>query len=154
MKVPRLLLASLLLLGLGAPTALHAQEEREAATTPAPLEDFVRQVARLWSSGEVAALVEMMPEDNGFTLDTGAGIETANARHAAAALRALFDRSETLEADPVRVTVASSEPPSGFGEINWTFRARGAPGQQSRSIYVGARWGGRNWRITELRVMP
>lgn len=153
MIAPRALLAALLI-GLGAPTGLSAQESAEATPTkPAPLEDFVRHVARLWSSGEVAALVEMMPEDKGFTLDTGAG-ETGNARHAAAALRALFDRSETLEADPVRVTVSSAEPPSGFGEISWTYRARGAPGQQSRSVYVGARWGDSTWRITELRVMP
>ncbi len=144
------------LVGWGAaPPLLIAQEGLDSVpVAAAPLEEFVRQVAYLWSTGEVAALVEMMPEDSGFTLDTGVGMETANPRHAAAALRALFDRRETLGAEPIRVTVSSVEPPSGFGEIDWTYRSRGAPGHQSRSVYVGARWGGEVWRITELRVMP
>lgn len=153
MITARVLATALLFGAAAAPGTLRAQEEVEPAAA-APLEEFVLHVARLWSSGEVTALVAMMPEGSGFTLDTGAGMETGNPRHAAAALRALFDRSETLEADPVRVTVTRAEPPSGFGEISWTYRARGAPGQESRSVYVGARWAESAWRITELRVMP
>jgi hypothetical protein len=134
------------------PALLHAQEE--SGDRAAPLEEFVQRVARLWSTGEVAELVEMIPEGDRFLLDTGDGIETANTRHAAAALRALFSQKETLRASPVRVTVSSAEPVSGFGEISWTYRIRGAPGEELRSVYVGARWEDENWRIAELRIMP
>ena len=145
-----LLLAGML--ALIAPAPLAAQQD--LSERPAPLEEFVQRVARLWSTGEVADLVEMIPDDSRFMLDTGAGLETANTRHAAAALRALFAESETIRVSPIRVTVASTEPVSGFGEISWTYRARGAPGEESRSVYVGARWEGRDWRLTEVRIMP
>jgi hypothetical protein len=143
---PLLLLAACWM--YAAPGAARAQD------APAPLEPFVEQVARLWLSAEVGALVELLPADNRLLLDTGSGIEPANSRHAAAALRALFAERETIAARPARVTVASAQPPRGFFELAWTFRARGAPGEQSRSVYVAVLWEERGWRISELRLMP
>jgi hypothetical protein len=121
-------------------------------TTPS-LEAFVQQVARLWAAGDAGGLVELMPSDNRLLLDTGTGTEAANSRHASAALRALFSERETTAVRAVRVTVASSRPPQGFGEIAWTFRARGSPGDQTRNVYVAALWEAPAWRISELRVM-
>jgi len=118
-----------------------------------PLEDFVQHVASLWASGDVSSLVDLIPADNRVLLDTGSGSETANARHASAALRALFAERETLGARAVRVTVSSSRPPRGFGELAWAFRDRGAPGEQARSVYVAALREERGWRISELRIM-
>jgi hypothetical protein len=140
---------SVLMLGLLLPASAAAQDPPAA-----PLEAFVHQVARLWANGDVTALVALIPEESQLTLDTGAGIETANTRRAAAALRVLFADRQTADVSPARVTVSSSQPPRGFGELAWTFRLRGAPAEQSRSIYVGARWEPRGWRITELRLMP
>ena len=34
----------------------------------------------------------------------------------------------------------------GFGELVWTFRVRGAPGEQTRSVYVATRREGGDWR--------
>ena len=119
-----------------------------------PLETFVQEIVRLWEAADVQALVDLIAEEDQIILDTGTGIENANSRHAAAALRALFAESETVGARAVRVTLASTTPPRGFGEVAWTFRTRGAPLEQSRSIYVAAARQDAGWRITELRLMP
>lgn len=119
-----------------------------------PLEEFVQQVAWLWNMGDVAALVDLLPLRDRIVLDTGSGTETVQPRHAAAALRALFDSREGSAARAVRVTIAGGDPPRGFGELAWSFRARGAPTSQIRSVFVGAVWQGDAWRINELRVMP
>jgi hypothetical protein len=119
-----------------------------------PLEEFVQQVAWLWNMGDVAALVDLLPLRDRVVLDTGEGTETVNPRHAAAALRALFDARETDDAHAIRVTLAGGDPPRGFGQLVWSFRTRGAPTSQSRSVYVGAVWQESAWRIGELRIMP
>lgn len=132
---------------------VSAQAQIGPSGEPA-LEQFVQSVARHWSAADVTALLGLLPADNRVILDTGSGIETANERHAAAALRALFTESETVGARAVRVTLASTFPARGFGELSWTFRARGSRGEQSRSVYVATAWEDDGWRITELRLMP
>ena len=124
------------------------------AQAPAPLEQFVRRVAYLWEAKDVDALVDLMDGSDPVLLDAGRGSESVNPRHAAAARRALFSDRESVSVRPVRVTLSGGQPQRGFGELNWGFRARGAPGGQSRSVYVGAVWNGRGWRISELRLMP
>lgn len=126
----------------------------QATASEQPIEAFIQHVTRLWVAGDVAAIVELLPGSNRVLLDTGSGTESANDRHAAAALRALFASSETTGARPVRATLASASPSRGFGEVLWTFRSRGSPAEQSRSIYVAALFEEGAWRISELRVMP
>lgn len=118
-----------------------------------PLEQFVQQVAWLWNMGDVSALVDLLRQGDRVVLDTGGGTEAVTPRHAAAALRALFDGRETHGARVVRVTLSGGSPPRGFGELGWSYRSRGAPASQNRSVYVGAVWEGSGWRIGELRVM-
>jgi hypothetical protein len=139
------LLATLLLAGGGSPAAAQEAE--------APLEAFVAQVAGLWAARDVGGLVDLMPADNRLLLDTGSGTETVNSRHASAALRALFADRTTLRVRPVRITLASSRPARGFGELAWEFRGRGAPGEQSAAVYMGAVWEATGWKISELRIM-
>ncbi|MQA91157.1 MAG: hypothetical protein GEU90_13130 [Gemmatimonas sp.] len=117
------------------------------------LENFVEQVAGLWAEADVGALVALISEDDPIVLDAGNGTQSANSRHAAAALRALFAEHETIDARTLAVSMASTTPLRGFGEIAWTFRARGAPGEQSRSVYVAALQEDGSWRITELRLL-
>jgi hypothetical protein len=145
-KLAPLLAAFMLLFG-GAPPAAEAQ------SAETPLESFVMQVAGLWAARDVGALIDLMPADNRLLLDTGSGTETVNSRHASAALRALFADRTSVRVRPVRVTLASSRPPRGFGELAWAFRARGAPGEQSAAVYMGAVWEGSGWKISELRIM-
>jgi hypothetical protein len=148
MRLPALLLGMLLLSLAGVPPAAA---QRPGAT---PLGDFIKEVAYLWSGGDARALAELMPAEAQVLLDTGRGMEAVETRHAAAALRELFAGRESVSVRPVRVTVAGSRPPRGFGELAWSFRNRGAPGAQTGSVYVGVIWSDAGWRISELRLMP
>jgi len=132
---------------------LSAGRLQAQAETPG-LDSFLQHVVRIWSAGDVPALLELLPTDNRLLLDTGSGVETANARHAAAALRALFAEGETVGVRAVRATVASTTPMRGFGEMAWSFRPRGAPAEHARSVYIAILWEERAWRISELRIMP
>jgi hypothetical protein len=144
------LFALLLLTALAVQPATAGAQETPAA----PLEEFVQQVARLWLAGDAGRLVELIPGENRVVLDTGSGIENANGRHATAALRALFAERETTATRVSTVTLAGAQPPRGFGELVWTYRTRGAPVEQTRSIYVAALWEAGGWRISELRILP
>ncbi|MEX2572216.1 MAG: hypothetical protein WD737_13035 [Gemmatimonadota bacterium] len=149
MRALRALLPAVIATGL-----LHLPLYAQTTRPGVPLEDFVQEVARLWGDGDVGSLVGLLPAEDPLLLDAGSGIESANPRHAAAALRALFAAHETMGATAVRVTVSSTSPARGFGELAWIYRARGAPGEQSRSVYVAVLQEQGGWRITELRVMP
>ena len=141
--------ALLALLVAGAPRPLEAQP-----TDADELDGFIHELARLWLQEDVDALVDRTAASTPLLLDVGSGAQTSQGRHAAAALRELFDERETLAAAPIQVTVADTDRPSGFGHLSWVYRDRGAPGEQTRSLYVAvAREDGR-WTITELRLMP
>lgn len=124
------------------------------AQSPAPLEQFVRRVGSLWEAKDVDNLVDLVAESDPIVLDRGQGTERVNGRHAAAALRALFSDVESVSVRPAKATVSGGEPPRGFGELTWVYRTRGGPAAQTRSVYIGAVWDGRNWRISELRLLP
>lgn len=122
--------------------------------SPAPLEQFVRRVGYLWEAKDVDHLVDLVSESEPVLLDRGGGTERVNGRHAAAALRSLFADRESVAVRATKATVSGGQPVRGFGELTWVYRARGAPGEQTRSVYVGAVWDGRTWRISELRLLP
>jgi hypothetical protein len=124
------------------------------AQSPAPLEQFVRRVGYLWEAKDVDNLVDLVSQAEPILLNSGRGTEQVNSRHAAAALRALFSDVESESVRPVKVTVSGGQPVRGFGELFWVYRSRGVTDPQSRSVYVGAVWDGRNWRISELRLLP
>ena len=145
----RVSLAWLLLTFLVAASPASAQQAASA-----PLDRFIKEVAYLWSGSDVRALADLMPRETQVLLDTGRGIEAVDARHAAAALRSLFSDRESVSVRPMRVTLASSRPPRGFGELAWSFRGRTTSSSETRSVYVGAVWSDEGWRISELRLMP
>lgn len=151
MKIPRLSPVPAVLLAL---LAAAAPSPSSAQTPPASLGVFIDQVAGLWNETDVSGFLTLVRDDGRFLLDTGSGTETVNVRHAAAALRALFAERETVAAHVIRATVAGERPLSGFGEISWTFRGRGAPGEQARVIYVAVVHDAEAWRVTELRILP
>ena len=144
----RAFLALVFLLTLCAPRALAAQP------APAPLEGFVSSVARLWQRGDADALVELAPADGRIVLDLGSdGSGSVEGRHVAAALRRLFGERETVSVRSTQVTLSGGEPVRGFGQLTWVSRLRGVSDQQSSTVYIGAVWEGRGWKIRELRVL-
>jgi hypothetical protein len=136
------------------PAVLFLLVASPAAAQERSLQQFIQQAGQLWGDGDVAGLTNLVHGRGPLLLDTGAGTETVSKRNAGAALRALFNERETRSLRPVRVTLAGGTPPRGFGELSWTFRQRGAPAAQTRTVYVGASLEDGAWRLTELRVMP
>ena len=132
---------------------LIAQPVR-AQTAPESLGRFVATVAYLWSVGDAEGLTDLLPRDGQVLLDVGGGSEAVNARHAAAALRALFSDRQDASARPVRTNLSGGQPVRGFGEIVWAFRTRRVPIAQSRTVYIGAVWTGDAWHLSEIRLMP
>ncbi len=124
-----------------------------AARAEAELAAFVADAARLWAAGDAAAIAALLAAEGGVLLDPGVDAPSTQQRHAAAALRALFAAHESLTARVAATALAATDPPRGFGELVWTFRVRGAPGEQTRSVYVATRREGGDWRITELRLL-
>ena len=154
-RIERWLLVGALLpcLIAGALSAGYAQNS--SATVPrAPLETFVRQVARLWAMSEAGELTELAPADGRILLELGReGAEPVQQRHAQAALRAFFSEREHVSIRPLRVTVAGGEPMQGFGELAWTSRAHGVATPEIFTLYIGAVWEGDSWRVRELRLL-
>lgn len=138
-----------LLLVLVARSPLLAQEGNAAS-----LESFVERVTRLWGSGDAGGLARLAPTDGEVLLDVGEGrAGVVRGRHAAAALRALFEGRESVSVRPNRVALSDGDPAHGFGEIAWVFRSRGVSDPQNVILYVGAVRDGAEWRIRELRIL-
>jgi len=146
----RLLTIAVLAIALLLPAAPGAAQD---AAPVEPLERFVTQVARLWASGDAGALVDLAPSDARIVLEIGDIRGAVQLRHAAAALRGVFSDRETTGIRPNRVTLSGGSPPRGFGEIAWTSRSRGMSDAETATLYVGAVWESRGWRIRELRLM-
>ncbi|HEX8391378.1 MAG TPA: hypothetical protein VF665_03385 [Longimicrobium sp.] len=148
MKIVRLVSLFLPLIALVLlPRALAAQQ-------PAPLENFVANIARLWSRGDADAIVALAPEDGRIVLDlAGDGPGEVQERHASAALRGLFAERENVSVRPRQVTISGGSPVRGFGELTWVARPRGVSDTLSSIVYVGAVWEDGAWRLRELRVL-
>lgn len=149
MKTVRLIPFALALLAvLLWPRAAAAQQP------PAPLQNFIASVARLWADGNAEAIVELAAPDGRILLDlAGEGPGEVQERNAAAALRRLFNDRETVTTRTTQVAISGGTPLRGFGELTWVARPRGVTDTQASVVYVGAVWDGRAWRLRELRVL-
>lgn len=127
----------------------HAAAQQEAA----PLERFVVRIAALWIAGDASALVGLSPADGRIMLETDEARGSMTGRHAVAALRSAFADRETVSARPARVTISGGDPLMGFGELTWIWRERGVTAPRSATLYVGAVWEERGWRVRELRLL-
>ena len=148
MNARRALVALACMLALLAPRLAAAQGR------PAPLENFVASVARMWAAGDANGVAALAPGDDRMVLDLGDGrAEATEARHVAAALRELFRDRTTLGVRQTQANIAGGQPVRGFGELSWTSRPRGVTDSESSTVYIGAVWENNAWRIRELRVL-
>ena len=118
------------------------------------LQLFFNDFSTLWLEGDVASIVNLIERGRELLLDTGSGTDMATNRHAAAALRELFEQHNTEGLEALETAVAGLNPPSGFGELTWSYRDRGSPARERRSVYVSAVLVDGQWRIRELRLLP
>lgn len=140
-------IAFALLLVLLAPRAAEAQQ------APAPLQNFVGAVARLWADGNAEDIVELAANGR-IVLDlAGEGPGEVQERNAAAALRRLFSARETVSTRTTQVAISGGTPLRGFGELTWVARPKGVTDTEASVVYIGAVWDGRAWRLRELRVL-
>ncbi|MDB4947413.1 MAG: hypothetical protein JWM27_62 [Gemmatimonadetes bacterium] len=145
-RVLSVLLALFILVGGGRAAVAQA--------SPAPLQAFVADVARLWAAGDADALVDLAPADGRIVLDVGGGSAgPVGQRQAAAALRAVFGGRTTVSVRAERSTVSGGSPVSGFGELRWDSRLRGVSTAHASVVFVGVVWDGRAWRVRELRIL-
>jgi hypothetical protein len=140
-------LAFALLLAALSPRAAAAQQ------APAPLQNFVGAVARLWADGNAEDLVQLAANGR-IVLDlAGEGPGEVQARNAAAALRRLFGDRVTVSTRTTQVAISGGTPLRGFGELTWVARPKGVTDTEASVVYIGAVWDGRAWRLRELRVL-
>ncbi|MDQ3388369.1 MAG: hypothetical protein M3483_02575 [Gemmatimonadota bacterium] len=129
---------------------LTAQE----ASTGVPLEGFIARVARLWAAGDAGEIAAFAPRGGQILLQISGEDAEVNARHVAAALRALFSERESVSIRTARVAVAGGQPRQGFGELGWVSRLRGVTDVHRSTVYIGAVRESEGWRIREIRVLP
>lgn len=147
-------------IGAGGAVGAEAQERVPGANPFAPdpaaagLATFFDELAGLWAAADVAAISELLSPDGAAVIEQGAGGAITHPRRAATALRAFFGGRESLAATVASTALAATSPPRGFGEIVWSSRVRGAPGEESRSVFVATIRGQEGWRIVELRFLP
>ena len=139
--MPRLALPILVLLAVAAPA--RGQE----------LSDVVERVARSWSRGDASAIVAHAARA-GISLDLGGQrVGPIPARQAAAVLRGVLDRRETVRASAGQTRVVGGSPQTAFGEIAWTSRVRGTTIPERATVVLAFVREDGHWRVTEIRLM-
>lgn len=111
------------------------------------------RLAGAWARGDANGIVAFAARA-GVSLDVdGEAVGPLGTRQAAAVLRKLFDRHETVSARTGRAKVVGGAPEKGFGEIAWTTRVRGTSIPERSTVFVALVREDDRWRITEIRVM-
>lgn len=126
--------------------ALHAQsEERQLQTT-------LGELAGAWSRGDANAIVALASRA-GISLDiAGEAVGPLAARQAAAVLRNLIERRETVTMDHAG-RVVGGVPPRAAGELTWITRARGTTEPERTTVFVELVREDDRWRVTYIRLL-
>lgn len=127
-----------------------------AVAVPASAQELagvVDRVAAAWARGDANGIVAFAAR-SGVSLDVdGDPVGPLGRRQAAAVLRRLFDKHETVNARTGRAKVVGGSPEKGFGEISWTARVRGTSIPERSTVFVALLREDDRWRVTEIRVM-
>lgn len=117
------------------------------------LDRFVERIAAAWGRGNVGPIVaHASPE--GLTLELGdAAVGPLTSRQAAAELRRLFERHETVQVRVGTTRVVGGSPPRAFGELTWRFRVEGTTIPETRTVFFALVEEDGAWRLTQIRVL-
>lgn len=133
--------------GLGAhPAAARAQD-------PDDLAGLLDTLAVLWTRGDAAALAAHGAAD-GLDLEiAGASMGPLEGRRAAAALRQLFGRQETVAVEAGSAAKVVGAEDRAFGEFIWVIRMPGAALTETNKIFIALVRESRQWRVSQIRIL-
>ena len=138
----RALLSAALLLMSGA-TASSAQT----------LEPVAQRIAAAWNKNDAAALTAFAAKP-GISLElAGERVGPLPARQAAAALRSLFDKRETVTTRAGIAKEITGQPRRAFLELSWITRQPGTSETARSTVFVALVFEDGHWRVTEIRHM-
>jgi hypothetical protein len=115
---------------------------------------FIAKVATAWSRGDVDAITAAI-HPAGIALEVeGTHVGAITPRQAAAVLRKVFEDRETIRATAGAARLLPGDDRRAYAEIVWERRARGTTQPQHVNVFIALAREGREWRITEIRLMP
>lgn len=140
----RLLFALFVALG---PTGVVAQQD------DASLDTAFNTIVGLWRSGDATALASFTAAA-GLALELdGQAMGPLQVRQAAAALRRLFERRETVAVEAGMRGHLVGDANRAFGEFDWLNRLQGTTIPERSTVFLALEREGVRWRVTEIRVL-
>jgi hypothetical protein len=137
------------------PAAIAAALLLIAAATAAAQEParIVERIGGAWHRGDASAITGLGARA-GISLDVdGRPVGPLPARQAAAVLRRVFEERESVGVRTTMTRAVGGEPPSAFGELSWTARARGTTMPERARLFIALVLEDGGWRITEIRLL-
>lgn len=138
----RALLAAVLLTA-GGSTGVGAQT----------LEPVVQRIAAAWNKNDAAAITAFAAKQGVSLQLSGDRVGPLPARQAAAALRSLFDKVETVSTQAGIAKEIPGEPRRAFLELGWISRPPGTSETSRATVFFALVLEDGSWRITEIRHM-
>jgi hypothetical protein len=127
-----------------------------ASAGPAGAQDLGPTASRLasaWARGDFSEIGTRAARSGLSIALDGDRTGPFNERQAAAALKRVFEGRETLSARPGKAGAIDGNPRKAWVEINWTTRSRGSRIEEHTTVVLQLIEEGRDWRITEIRLM-
>ncbi len=123
---------------------------------PAGAQDLRPTASRLssaWARGDASEIGTRAARSGLSIAVNGDRTGPFNGRQAAAALKRVFEDRETLSARPGKNGIIDGEPRKAFVEIAWTTRTKGSRIEERTTVLLQLVEDGKDWRITEIRLM-
>ena len=120
----------------------------------APLADVLDELTGLWARGEVAGIAALVAEDGvEFEVD-GRTTGILTGRKVVAALRRLFEDTETVS---VRANLSSrvvGTDDQAFAELVWDARPPGGTVAERSTVFLALVRQSQGWRVSQIRILP
>ena len=112
------------------------------------------ELASLWERADARG-VAGHTASRGLELEVrGRALGPIGDRNVAAALRRLFSGQETLSVRPSLSARVEGKGRTAFGELLWSHRPDGMGRAERTTIFIGLVREGRQWRVSQIRILP